>query len=145
MAVDYMIDTESDLWLVVCSGFTTGEEYLESLIIASEEDAFHWNIDLLLDLSLVSEFDIGLDTFERIKAMEDQASKMFGPSSYKIAAITRGAVDRLNIELYSAMMKETKIEVGDFHTLEDALKWLGRLSCLNSIEESRTTLLKKTK
>jgi len=141
MPVSYCIDPSSDLWVVVCSGLATGDEYLECLERSSSNEAFHWNIDLLLDVSGVDEFDIDLTVFEKIKAAEEEAIKVYGPQKYKIAAITRHDSDKYNIFLYQAMMKKSDIVYQDFNNLRSALQWLGRADKLEFIRSSISEIL----
>lgn len=141
MPVSYCIDPGSDLWVVVCSGLAPGDEYLECLERSSSNEAFHWNIDLLLDVSGVDEFDIDLTIFEKIKAAEEEAIKVYGSQKYKIAAITRHDSDKYNIFLYQAMMKKSDIVYQDFNNLRSALQWLGRADKLEFIRSSISEIL----
>ena len=141
MPVSYCIDPTSDLWVIVCSGLATGDEYLQRLERSSLNKAFHWNIDLLLDISMVDEFDIDLPVFEKIKTMEEAAIEVYGPQKYKIAAITRHDSDKYNVFLYKAMMNKSDIDYQDFNNLRNAMEWLGRTSSLDLVCTSISEIL----
>jgi hypothetical protein len=131
--VNYRIDKISDLWVIVCKGYTTGDEYVDCVKRAAGDPLFHWDIDLLLHLGGVTEFEIDLGHFGQIKALEEIARAQGDFSNYRVAAITRNVSDDANIKLYQAMMRQAEIEYESFDFLVDALKWLGRENAANRI------------
>jgi hypothetical protein len=141
MAVHYRILEEHDLWVVVCSGFMTGEEYVDCLAEASEDKAFHWNIDLFLDLQAVSVFDLGLETLRTIQKLEEEAIKVFGPPKYSIAAIGHNSIEFNHIKLWQAFMQEPGITLHECKSVNEAAAKLERPQAVDAMRACTVELL----
>ena len=141
MGYHYEIDRFSDIWMIFGYGYANGEGYLEILQKSASHPDFHWDIDLLLDFSYITELDIDLEMIRQVLAQDKEMHEKQAYKEYRIAALTRNFIDQSIVELYKEMSKSVAVSFQSFKHLKDALAWLGKEEAFERINKIRTGLI----
>jgi hypothetical protein len=118
----YTINVKDNVRTVVCTGSLTAPDLLE---LAEQVSALRTRnpqaMDILADLSRVSEIEIDIST------MENFAAGLLGiipPKDIKIALVARTEIQCSYAESFKILSDHPQLEVRVFQDEKDAMEWL---------------------
>jgi len=120
--MSYTIDLKDNIRTVICTGSLTGTdlpELAEQLSAARTRNPRA--MDILADLSRVSEIEIDISTMENFAA---GLLRLILPKDIKIALVARTQIQYSYAESFKILSDHPQLEVRVFRHKEDALEWL---------------------
>ena len=123
MPISYRIDSDRGLVLTTASDSLTVDELLAHKSALLEDEQFLPGFKELSDVRGVREMKLGFTEMQRLAGFDRDHKARLG--DYKLALVVPKALIFGLARMYQQVTEENLPQVGVFHSVEDAAKWLG--------------------
>lgn len=123
MPISYRIDSDRSLVITTASDCLTVDDLLAHKLALLEDEQFLPDFKELSDVRGVREMKLGFTEMQRLAVFDRDHKAKLG--DYKLALVVPEALIYGLARMYQQVTEANLPQVGVFHSIEDAAKWLG--------------------
>ena len=123
MPIHYNINSQLNMLIFVCTGSVTAAEFFQTADMVYSDARRKTGLITIVDLfSAVENFHLK-DIYDAIKRIEKSAERGFGAGP--MVLLSRSTGIHVLADTFQLLPSKAGFKMKAFHTMEDAIKWLG--------------------